>query len=405
MPKADPTDNLLTRKLSASVTGERIFAGSKKTRKTDNSPVYLKKIGVNFGTVQNSYATATFSSAGTEFDGIGGLVGKNVGTVKNSYANVTMDSTFGINLGGLVGTNYYGGVILDNYANGSIKGRDSVGGITAWSEGNVHHNFVQMNLQAYAPGASANPLMSPSWSGFFYENYYDFSINPTQSYGTEGLSANQMLHASNFTGFDFTNTWFTYEGKTTPLLRSFLTPLNVTVSVSGSKTYDGTTACGPIACGYAIDNALIAGKQLLGTRVVSLSSKNAGAVKGDLDLYSDQQGYLINTTYTGLANINKADLTVTATQATKTYDGTTNAPGMGIVGAIAGAGAGETVKRKGSQVYLDKNAGSGKTVRASGVTIKDRGGVDVSANYNINYVDNTSSVIDKPNALVKTCSE
>ena len=44
MPKADPTDNLLTRKLSASVTGERIFAGSKKTIKTDNSPVYLKKI-------------------------------------------------------------------------------------------------------------------------------------------------------------------------------------------------------------------------------------------------------------------------------------------------------------------------------------------------------------------------
>ena len=145
---------------------------------------------------------------------------------------------------------------------------------------------------------------------------------------------------------------------------------------------------------------------MLGTGLVSLSSKNAGSVSGSFSgLYSDQQGYLINTTYTGLANINKADLTVTATQATKTYDGTTNAPGMGIVGAIAGAGAGETVKRKGSQVYLDKNAGSGKTVRASGVTIKDRGGVDVSANYNINYVDNTSSVIDKPNALVKTCSE
>lgn len=105
MPKAESTDNLLTRKLSASVTGERIFAGSKKTRKTDNSPVYLKKIlslslvangqltgtqdmgglvGSNFGTVQNSYATATFSSPGAGFNTVGGLVGLNSGTLKNS---------------------------------------------------------------------------------------------------------------------------------------------------------------------------------------------------------------------------------------------------------------------------------------------------------------------------------
>jgi len=211
------------------------------------------------------------------------------------------------------------------------------------------------------------------------------------------------LHASNFTGFDFTNTWFIYEGKTTPLLRSFLTPLNVTVSVSGSKTYDGTTACVSITCQYTLDTAsLIAGKQLLGTGLVSLSSKNAGSVSGSFSgLYSDQQGYLINTTYTGLANINKADLTVTASQATKTYDGTTNAPGTtGIVGTIAGAGAGETVKSKGKQVYLDKNQGSGKTVRASGVMIKDSGNVDVSANYNIHYVDDNTSVINKADLTV-----
>ena len=354
-------------------------------------------VGSNFGTVQNSYATATFSSPGAVFNTVGGLVGLNSGTLKNSYANVNMDSSDGIDLGGLAGSNYPDGVISDNYATGSIKGRESVGGITAWSDGDVHHNFVKMNLQAYAPGGTADPLTSPSWSGFLYENYYDRSINPTPSYGTEGLSANQMLHASNFTGFDFTNTWFIYEGKTTPLLRSFLTPLNVTVSVSGSKTYDGTTACVSITCQYTLDTAsLIAGKQLLGTGLVSLNSKNAGSVSGSFSgLYSDQQGYLINTTYTGLANINKADLTVTASQATKTYDGTTNAPGTtGIVGTIAGAGAGETVKSKGKQVYLDKNAGNNKTVRASGVTIKDSGNADVSANYNINYVDNITSSID-----------
>ena len=33
-------------------------------------------------------------------------------------------------------------------------------------------------------------------------------------------------------------------------------------------------------------------------------------------------------------------------------------------------------------------------MRASGVTIKDTGGVDVSANYNIHYVDNITSSIE-----------
>ena len=44
MPKAKSTDNLLTRKFSTSVTTERIFTGLKKPRKTDNSPLYLKKV-------------------------------------------------------------------------------------------------------------------------------------------------------------------------------------------------------------------------------------------------------------------------------------------------------------------------------------------------------------------------
>jgi len=86
-------------------------------------------------------------------------------------------------------------------------------------------------------------------------------------------------------------------------------------------------------------------------------------------------------------------LTVTASQVSKTYDGTTNATGTGSVGDIAGYR--ETVKNAGSQAYLDKNAGNNKTVRASGVTIQDSDNADVSSNYNIRYVDNTNSSINK----------
>ena len=329
---------------------------------------------------------------------IGGLAGYvDYGAViTNSYANVKVVGSLE-NVGGLVGSSS-GVAISNSYATGSISANQYVGGlIGSDSYGDVQNSFSTVVVSGLTnTGALIGIDYTPLFSNYS-NNYYYASNSHGDSVGAGiGLTSAQMLQASNFTGFDFTNTWFSYEGKTTPLLRSFLTPLNVTVDVSGSKNYDGTTACGSIACGYNIDNSsLISGKQLLGTGVVSLSGKNADSVTGSLSgLYSDQQGYLINTIYTGMANIDKADLTVTATQTTKTYDGTTNAPGTGIVGDIAGAGAGESVKTAGSQAYLDKNAGNNKTVRASGVTIQDNDKVDVSANYNINYIDNTSSSIE-----------
>ena len=328
---------------------------------------------------------------------IGGLAGYvDYGAVlTNSYANVKVVGSLE-NVGGLVGSSF-GVAISNSYATGSISANQYVGGlIGSDSYGDVQNSFSTVVVSGLTnTGALIGIDYTPLFSNYS-NNYYYASNSHGDSVGAGiGLTSAQMLQASNFTGFDFTNTWFSYEGKTTPLLRSFLTPLNVTVDVSGSKNYDGTTACGSIACGYNIDNSsLISGKQLLGTGVVSLSGKNADSVTGSLSgLYSDQQGYLINTIYTGMANIDKADLTVTATQTTKTYDGTTNAPGTGIVGDIAGAGAGESVKTAGSQAYLDKNAGNNKTVRASGVTIQDNDKVDVSANYNITYVDNTNSTI------------
>jgi hypothetical protein len=98
---------------------------------------------------------------------------------------------------------------------------------------------------------------------------------------------------------------------------------------------------------------------------------------------------------------------VTANAVTKTYDGTLAATGTGTVGAIAGAG--DVVDSGGSQAFLDKNFGIGnKTVRASGVTIKDALDADMSGNYTITYTDNLISTINKAalsvtaNAVTKT---
>jgi trimeric autotransporter adhesin len=68
-------------------------------------------VGMNAGTVMNSYATGELQST----TNTGGLVGTNTGTVTNSYSTVRVKGTS--NVGGLVGTN--SGTISNVYASGS----------------------------------------------------------------------------------------------------------------------------------------------------------------------------------------------------------------------------------------------------------------------------------------------
>ncbi|TSA13500.1 MAG: S-layer family protein, partial [Comamonadaceae bacterium] len=102
-------------------------------------------------------------------------------------------------------------------------------------------------------------------------------------------------------------------------------------------------------------------------------------------------------TFTGgtqTAGITQATLSVTAPVVTKTYDGGTTATGAATVGALAGAGAGETVGTAATLAFTDKHVGSGnKTVHAGGLSIKDSGNADVTSNYNISYVDNAASTV------------
>ncbi|WP_346308796.1 YDG domain-containing protein, partial [Limnohabitans sp.] len=131
------------------------------------------------------------------------------------------------------------------------------------------------------------------------------------------------------------------------------------------------------------------------------SGKNAGTYGSSLVVSGqDATNYNITVNNANLV-IDKVNLTVTANAVTKTYDATLNASGTGTVGTLAGAGAGDVVNSAGTQAFLNANAGTNKQVRASGVTIKDASNADMTANYTINYVDNTTSVINKAALTVK----
>jgi filamentous hemagglutinin family protein len=122
-------------------------------------------VGLNSGTVSNSYATGTVSGyhatgglVGTN-DGVitgsyatglvssyalgeaGGLVGWNAGpgTISNSYATGNASSP-GSNVGGLVGINY--GSIANSHATGSATGTEQVGGLTGRNRSTIDGSYA-----------------------------------------------------------------------------------------------------------------------------------------------------------------------------------------------------------------------------------------------------------------------
>jgi filamentous hemagglutinin family protein len=228
-------------------------------------------------------------------------------------------------------------------------------------------------------------------SGIGAQNFLDKNAGTGKTLRASGVTIQDASNAD-MTG----NYLITYVDNTGGVINS--APLEVAAN-SITKTYDGTLSAagaamvrtGTLFAGDALSGGTLAftdKNQGVGNKTVTVS----GVTVGDgVNFNNYDVTYANNTTST----INKANLTVTAAAVTKTYDGTLSAVGTGSLGTLAGAGAGETVDVAGTLAFLDANAGTGKTVRASGVTIKDAGNADVTGNYAITYLDNSNGVINK----------
>jgi filamentous hemagglutinin family protein len=145
-------------------------------------------------TVSQSYATGTVSG----MNNIGGLVGfMGVNTdVSNSYATGAVAST-GTHAGGLVGG--LSGTISNSYATGAVSGKVNVGGLVGWNLGEVSNSYATGTLT----GSNVDGLVGLN-AGSVNSVYWN-TDTAVSSWGT-GLTSVQMLHKSNFTGFDFTVT-------------------------------------------------------------------------------------------------------------------------------------------------------------------------------------------------------
>ncbi|WP_244919648.1 MBG domain-containing protein, partial [Pseudoxanthomonas spadix] len=357
---------------------------------------------------------------------VGGLVGYNLGNVTDSYASATLDAAWDDG-GGLIGHN--GGTLERVYADGVVSGRDSVGGLVGYNDGtglirnayssttvNARANFIG-GLAGKNRGtvqyAYANGHVSGNYEvgGLFGENsgtisssFWDLQLTGRDGavghtvgdgIGMTGLTTAQMHQIDSFDGWSIddmggtTSVWRLYEGHTSPLLRSFLSPVTVTADLAdASKTYDGEIASGTTT--YTLDPGVDTGLLLGGdTLAYATSSGNAGvysATDGSLSLgeglYSTQQGYDLR--YEGSLSIGKAGLTITANDASKTYGQSASLTGYTASGLVNGDAV--------SSVDLSSaGAASTATVGNYTITAANADGTGLS-NYAISYVDGTLTV-------------
>jgi len=93
-------------------------------------------VGMNVGTINNSYATGNVSGRGAN---VGGLIGYNGGTVSNSYATGNVSGSYYV--GGLVGYNYRG-TVSNSYATGNVSGGEYVGGLVGYNGGTLSNCYA-----------------------------------------------------------------------------------------------------------------------------------------------------------------------------------------------------------------------------------------------------------------------
>ena len=95
--------------------------------------------------------------------------------------------------------------------------------------------------------------------------------------------------------------------------------------------------------------------------------------------------------------ITPASVTLSTSNVSKTYDGTTSATGVATV--TSGTLFARDALSGGSFAFTNKNVGAGnKTVTATGITVSDGNG---GGNYTVSYANNNTSTIT-PAALTVT---
>jgi filamentous hemagglutinin family protein len=371
---------------------------------------------------RQNYAVATINglSSTFEYTSIGGLIGRNeansgaTANIEQNFANVSVIAQGG-GVGGIVGTNISDAGTASmryNYVLGSVSSNGfDIGGMVGELDNrnggtaNFSHNFGSAtihstnNFRGALIGWNTNGLANISFNYWDTEKAGDAgsATSNEDANTTIGLNTAQSMQLASYANWNGlidaegnTGTvWRIYEGQSAPLLRVFMKPMTVSAD-SVTRTYDATAFT---TGSYSLSDVAANVAHILGSAVYAgnaIGARHAGAygltVSG---LYSDQLGYDLSFAG-GQLTINKAALSISSTSASKTYDGTTSASASAVIadGTLYG-----TDSISGGMFNFDnKNAGTNKHVIVSAVNVSDGNGGN---NYDVTYVDNTASTINK----------
>jgi hypothetical protein len=193
------------------------------------------------------------------------------------------------------------GTISNSYSTGSVSGGSIVGGLVGLNNtgGTVSNSFWDTTTSGQKSSVAGTPLN-------------DTQMMQLASFSSWNATTPNTIASSGGSGV----VWRIYEGQTTPLLTSFLTPLTVTAN-GESKTYNGLTYNGGNGVSYSVSNAVVSGMPVYGGS--AQGAVNAGSYTiSTSGLYSNQQGYDISYV-DGTLTVNKAPLSVAATDISNTY--------------------------------------------------------------------------------------
>lgn len=272
--------------------------GSAGANSTYGNTVAGGLVGYNKNSsISEAYATGTVSASGVlAASYAGGLVGSNDnGTIENTYATgkvTSSASTAKAYAGGLVGYNLMGS-INQSYATGWVSARSSTstaytGGLVPWSSGTVSDSF--WDLQSTGQDSSAGDGLAKT----------TLELQEISTFADAGWEIDDQGGTANI--------WRIYDGLTQPLLRSFLTLVDLEYH-DLTTTYNGQIQSVNLILPSGVDSSKL-------FMLSAAESKNVGSY--DYDYYSNQQGYdLLNAEVT--LTILPADLTLTALDQTKTY--------------------------------------------------------------------------------------
>jgi len=309
--------------------------------------------------INNSYITGTVEGISRVGGGpayAGGVVGElRAGTLKDSYATVIIKSNSSGAAGGIVGKTSLSPTISRSYAF-LVNGSNTSAGIGGGGGDGTNKTFSNAN-------ATSGKQVSTFWS-------WGNNINNT---GTN------LDGTTPVAGGVSTTPWRIYEGNTFPLLTSFMTVYDPTVTTTYTGVQQSSTAINTLPL------------PLFG---IAATGTNAGTYASNY--YSTQQGYnLIN----GSKNliIAKAPLTVTAnSDSTKTYTGLSQSfSGVSVTGMVNGEAA---------SLAAPTASGTGVGTNAGNYTVSASAGTPGS-NYTVTMLVDGTMVIAKVSITVRPTLE